>query len=256
MMRITDRKYFKEYQEKIGADLEGWFKNYQRIDEKLDLGYNTKASAVYSSNIEGNTVDVNSFMNSIIAKQDFKPKKEILEIEDLIKAYEFAQDHPLTEKNLLKAHKILSQTILIKGKRGVYRNDRMGVFDNTGLVYLAVEPQFVEENMELMLQDIQQLIKEELTVSQAFYHASLIHLKLAHIHPFWDGNGRTARLLEKWFLSAKINSRAWKLQSERYYKEHISTYYQTINLGVNYYERNYNKCLPFLEMLAKSLNQV
>jgi len=28
----------------------------------------------------------------------------------------------------------------------------------------------------------------------------MLHIWLAQIHPFTDGNGRAARLLEKWFL--------------------------------------------------------
>jgi Fic family protein len=32
----------------------------------------------------------------------------------------------------------------------------------------------------------------------------LIHLRLAQIHPFRDGNGRAARLIEKWFVAEKL----------------------------------------------------
>lgn len=252
-MTVTTEKYYPEYVETVGHQIDTWFDQYDFSTPKIDLGYNTKASAVYSSNIEGNSIDLNAFMNSITAQQNFKPRKEIQEIEDLVRAYEFAQAHPLTEQNFGKAHRMLTATLLVKGKRGEYRNDPMGVFDDTGLVYLAIEPQFVAEKMAAFFKDIQQLIAADLSISQAFYHASLIHLQLAHIHPFWDGNGRTARLLEKWFLATKINGRAWLLQSEKYYKEHLPAYYRNINLGVNYYELNYDKCLPFLLMLAESL---
>lgn len=254
-MRITEQKYLQAYLESVGKYLPTWFATFDFSNQKVDLGYRIQASAVYSSNIEGNTIDVNSYMNSIIAKETFKPRKELQEIEDLIKAYKFAKENELTEKNLLKAHKILSQTILIKDKRGKYRTDRMGVFDNTGLVYLAIESENVGSAMKELFKDIQTLLKQDLSLTETFYHASLIHLKLAHIHPFWDGNGRAARLLEKWFLSTKINSRAWYLQSEKYYKENLSAYYQNINLGVNYYELDYNKCLLFLEMLPQALKE-
>ncbi len=252
-MKLIDDTYLVPYQKEVGQKIDDWFEAYVAAPEKPEVSYITKASAVYSANIEGNSVDLNSFMNSIIAKEKFKPQKEIQEIADLIKAYEFAQDNALTEKNFLKAHTLLSQTILLKGKRGVYRNDRMGVFDSTGLVYLAIEPEWVAEKIKELFEDIAYLLKQDLTITAAFYYASFIHLKLAHIHPFWDGNGRMARLVEKWFLAAKINSRAWKLQSEKYYKENLQAYYQHINLGVNYYELTYDKSMPFLKMLAKSL---
>lgn len=254
-MRITAKKYLDKYKTTIGFDLKSLFDSIDFSDAKIDLGYRIKASAVFSSNIEGNNIDLNSFMNSIMSKEAFKPEKEIQEIEDLIAGYEFARENELTESNFLKAHKILSNTILIKDKRGKYRNDRIGVFDNTGLVYMAIEPEFVEEKMAELFSDIAVLSQEELNIEELFYHASLIHLKFVNIHPFWDGNGRSARLLEKWFLAEKINSRAWKIQSEKYYKEHLSEYYEAINLGVNYYELNYDRCVPFLALLANALKE-
>lgn len=252
-MRIIDDTYLNQYKEAFGGQVESWFTSHDFSDERIDLGYNTKASAVYSSNIEGNTIDVNSFMNSLLAGKHFKPHKEIQEIEDLIGAYEFAQANDLTEKTFLKAHKILAKTLLVKDKRGKYRTDKMGVFDDLGLVYLAIEPEYVPREMALFFEDIALLVRTELTLDQIFYHAALIHLVFVHIHPFWDGNGRSARLLEKWFLSKKINNRAWKLQSEKYYRDHLVDYYNHLNLGVNYYELKYDRCIGFLQMLPMCL---
>lgn len=253
-MRITTKVYFNDYQNQLGFDLESVFNSIDFNDKKVDLAYRIQASAVFSSNIEGNSIDLNSFMNIKLSNQLFKPKKEVQEIDDLIKAYEFAKANELTERNLLEIHRILSQTLLPEYRQGVYRNDKMGVFDENGLVYLAIEPQFVGKKMQELFADIETLLKQDLTLSELFYHASLLHLKFVHIHPFWDGNGRTARLLEKWFLSKKINSRAWKIQSEKYYKENLKAYYATINLGVNYYELKYEGCLDFLVMLGKSVS--
>jgi Fic family protein len=74
-----------------------------------------------------------------------------------------------------------------------------------------------------------------------------------HIHPFSDGNGRAARLLEKWFLAEKLGVKFWAISSEKYYKENQKDYYKNINLGVNFYELNYDKCIDFLEMLPKTI---
>lgn len=252
-MRLTDTKYFSDYQQQLGGKLKDWFSAYEFAAVAVDLSYRNNTSAVYSSNIEGNSIDVNSFMNAIVSKTKFKPSKDFSEIEDLVSAYEFAQRNELTEKNLLQAHKILSQTILIKDKRGKYRTDRMGVFDSSGLVYLAIEDQYLKERMKVFFSDIEALKANTLSLEEAFYHAAFVHLIFVHLHPFWDGNGRTARLLEKWFLSAAIGSKAWKIQSEKYYKENLSDYYRNINLGVNYYELDYDKSLPFLLMLPHSL---
>jgi Fic family protein len=252
-MRITERKYLAPYIEAIGHEIPILIQNFDFSDHKGAFDYMTKSSAVYSSNIEGNSIDLNSYMNYDMNKEKFKVGKEIKEIEDLIEAYQFAQKNNLNERNLLTCHKIYSETLLIKSKRGKYRIEQVGVFGKAGLAYMAIEPEFVEQEMKTLFDDIEALISSDLNKQEVFYFASLIHLKFAHIHPFRDGNGRAARLLEKWFIAEKLGRDFWKISSEEYYKVNQSKYYETINLGVNYYELNYDKCLGFLAMLPNCL---
>lgn len=252
-MRITERKYLETYIKSIGHELPMLIKNYDFSEAKGKFEYLTKSSAVYSSNIEGNSIDLNSYMNYELNKDKFKVGKEIEEIEDLIEAYEFAQNNRLNEVNFLNCHKIFSDTLLIRSKRGKYRIEQVGVFGKSGLAYMAVEPEFVEKEMKLFFEDIEKLISEELNEIEAFYFASLIHLRFAHIHPFRDGNGRGARLLEKWFIAEKLGHHFWKIPSEEYYKKNQAEYYNNINLDVNFYELKYDRCNVFLEMLPKCL---
>ena len=78
--------------------------------------------------------------------------------------------------------------------------------------------------------DIKYLLGSHLSQGEVFYYAALIHLIFVHIHPFADGNGRSVRLLEKWFLTSKLGREVWKLSSEAYYFEHRREYYENINL--------------------------
>ena len=87
------------------------FKNSMK---EQDFSYLTESSSVYSSNIEGNTLNVNSFMNAKLQKT---ASKEVEEIQNLIAAYDFAQNNGLTQQNFLNIHKISSQTLLIPSKR-------------------------------------------------------------------------------------------------------------------------------------------
>jgi len=252
-MIVTNKKYLAQYSELIGNQIPDLINNFNFSENNGGFEYLTKASAVYSSNIEGNSIDLNSYMNYELNKEKFKIGKEIKEIENLIKAYEFAQKNKLTENNLLLCHKIFSETFLIKSKRGIYRIEQVGVFSKTGIAYLAIEPEFVKKEMKLFFTSITELLNSSLTDIEVFYFASLIHLRFAHIHPFRDGNGRAARLLEKWFITEKLGHNFWKIPSEKYYKENQQEYYDTINLGVNFYELNYNRCMGFLKMLPNCL---
>lgn len=254
-MLPSNRKYYDEYSKSLGIDLESVINELKSNSSEFDLGYRIQASAVFSSNIEGNSINLNSYMNSLMSKRKFKPEKDLDKIDDLVAAYQYAMSNTLNHDNFLEAHRLISQNLLIQSKQGEYRNEKMGVFDSDGLVYLALEPEFVPAKMLEFFDDISELQIADLSIEEIFYHASLIHLVFAHIHPFSDGNGRTARLLEKWFLAQKIGEMAWGIQSEKYYKEHLSTYYDNINLGVNYYELDYDRCLPFLSMLVSSLGK-
>jgi Fic family protein len=100
----------------------------------------------------------------------------------LVTAYEFAQKNSLTEKNFLECHEFFSKTLVIKSKQGKYRNEKVGVFGQSGLVYLAIEPEFVIETMKEFFKDLDNLLKLNMSNSKSFYFASLIHLKFAHIH--------------------------------------------------------------------------
>ena len=108
--------------------------------------------------------------------------------------------------------------------------------------------------MKLLWQDIKLLKKKKLSYQEVFYFASFIHIVFVNIHPFEDGNGRSARLLEKWFISEKSGKKAWFMQSELNYYNHVSEYYKNLNLlGMFYHQLDYSKAMPFLLMLPKSL---
>ena len=131
-MNILEKKYFNQYQKKINIDLTICFNSLEKDFLKIDLEYLIGASAVYSSNIEGNSMDLNSFMNAKTLKQKAK-SKEYSEIIELVGAYDFARENKLTENNLLKAHEMLSKSFLIKSQRGKYRSDKVGIFNQHGL---------------------------------------------------------------------------------------------------------------------------
>lgn len=257
-LKFISSEYLDNYILKSNID---WLEVFHKLRSKSsftteDFEYYLIASSLYSSKIEGNTLDANSFFRNRGNKSSHK-KKEVQEIEDLVKAYKFASENNLNKTNFLESHKILSKTLLNVNLRGKVRKEQVGVRDSKTLkpVYLAVEPQFVNEELKKLFTDIAELLKRNLSYKEVFYYASLIHLWTAKIHPFMDGNGRSARLLEKWFLVSKLGLSAWSINSEKYYWDNRPDYYQNIALGYNYYALYWERCLPFLLMLPKALQE-
>jgi Fic family protein len=81
----------------------------------------------------------------------------------------------------------------------------------------------------------------------------MIHLCFVKIHPFADGNGRTARLLEKWFLASHLGTKAWYIASEKLYQTRLKSYYKNVDIGKTYESLNYDLSIPFLLMLPMAL---
>lgn len=167
----------------------------------------------------------------------------------------FAKSHALNEKNIKESRKLLSKHFLAKSHQGKFRTQNMYVSTEDGRIeYVAASPYEVEKEMAKLFHDIEALIQKEMSLEEVFFHAAMIHLVFVKIHPWNDGNGRSARLLEKWFLAEKLGPKAWFIQSEKHYYQHHQTYYNNIrDLGLEYQELDYSRAMAFLLMLPGSL---
>lgn len=219
-----------------------------------NFSFYTSVSSVFSSKIEGEDIDLDSYIKHKNFGIDFKPDYT-KKIDDLYKAYTFAKENNLTEKNLLAAHKILTENILDSHLQGVYRNTNMYVLTEDGKIeYVATSPFEVKKEIEKFFSELNELLSEDFEIEEVFFYAALIHLVFVKIHPMNDGNGRLARLLEKWFISEKLGGKSWFLQSEKMYYQNHQNYYQNIRqLGLEYETLNWEKSLDFLLMLPKSI---
>ena len=254
-LKILNGDYLNGYKKMLPVDIETAFARLKdKVQSVDDFRFYLANSAVHSSNIEGNTVSFDTYLKSSEFNLHLKTK-EIREIEELIAAYQFARENELMLDNILKAHEILTQSILIKKERGKIRKVKVGVRSEGRLIYLAVEPEFIKQELEKLFSDISILLKRKLTVSEIFYYAAYIHLVFVNIHPFVDGNGRATRLIEKWFLAKMLGENAWCITSEKNYWNNRKTYYRNLQIGVNYYEVKYEKSIPFLLMLPNALLQ-
>lgn len=206
-------------------------------------------SSVYSCKIEGENIDFDSFFKHKFLKVKFKPDYT-RKADDLYAAYDYIDDHPINFKNIQNAHAIITSNILPKSQQGLVRTNPMFVINSDDQIeYVAAPPEIVEPEIEKLFEDIELLKKSKLNPFEVFYYAALIHLVFVKVHPFQDGNGRTARLLEKWFLIEKIGQKAAAIQLEKNYYKKLKEYYLNIRkLGLEYEVLDYEKSLDFLLM--------
>jgi Fic family protein len=74
-------------------------------------------------------------------------------------------------------------------------------------------------------------------------------LVFVKIHPFQNGNGRSARLLKKRFLIQKFGEKATAIQLEKNYYVNLQKHYGNLRiLGIDYELLEYDKALDFLLM--------
>lgn len=247
---------FVEYQLSNKVDIEAAFSQLNKVElSPENFKFYTSISVISSSKIEGETLDVDSYLRHKMFDAEYLPN--LLEKpNDLYTAYEYAQKNILTFSNFLQTHKLLSEHLLPLKERGAIRKSDMIILEHNAnkIEYQAASASIVESEFKNFWQDVETLLNIDLSIDEVFYYASLLHLVFELIHPFSDGNGRVGRLLEKWFLASKIGECAWYIASEKYYYANVNDYYKSYRYLGNYYnEMDYSKSLPFLLMLPNSL---
>jgi Fic family protein len=254
-LKIISTDLLDAYQLQRRPDMEALFEGLQDAAISTDtFSFYTSVSSVFSSKIEGEEIDLDSYVKHKRFGIEFLPDYT-KKIDDLYDAYTFAQSHGLNEDNLAEAHRLLSKHIVASHQQGKIRTQNMYVSTPDGKIeYVAASPYEVPGEMQKLYADIAVLLNASLKVAEVFFYAAFIHLVFVKIHPFNDGNGRTGRLLEKWFLAQKLGANAWFVQSEKNYYQQHQTYYNNLRaLGLEYPELDYGKALPFLLMLPEAL---
>jgi len=256
--KILTSHLLDEFTEKVSESPLDKLSRVEKIDLPVDyFQFYKSVSSVYSSKIEGEDIDFDSFFKHKFLNVKFKPDYT-RKADDLYKAYDFIDNHELNLKNVQKAHTILSSKLLPKSQQGFIRTNPMFVINsNDQIEYVAAGPDIVKNETNKLFEDIDILLHRDLNPFEVFYYAAFIHLVFVKIHPFQDGNGRAARLLEKWFIIEKIGQLATSVQLEKNYYNKIKSYYSNLKKpGLEYEDLDYSKSLDFLLMTVTGINEV
>jgi Fic family protein len=254
-LQILSNNLMEQFQTAVSEKLDTIIEGLDKIETPVDyFRFYNSVSSVYSSKIEGEEIDFDSYFKHKFLNISYKPdytKKP----DDLFMAYEYIFGKELNFENLKKAHSILSANLLPASQQGLVRTNPMFVINSDDRIdYVAAEPSKLDAELKRLFTDIEFLLKAELSYEEILYFGSYIHIIFVKIHPFQDGNGRSARLLEKWFLIQKLGEKATAIQLEKNYYLNLQLYYRNLRiLGIDYELLDYSKSLDFLLMTVNGL---
>lgn len=205
-----------------------------------------------STSIEGNPLDANE-VRAVISSDKVLTKEEYAEIE--VQNYKNALDYidkrrhgntEITLEDVLELHRIITDKLLDKTRNGKIRKNPVYIENqNHEVIYTAIDASKVRSALEELLDWVK--------LSQFSVHpviiAGIIHFSVAAIHPFADGNGRTARALTSLFLALNQYDCNGALVLDSYYATDRKAYYAILQLltGKNYAFAIKSDLTPWLE---------
>jgi len=189
----------------------------------------------HGTHIEGNPLEQKE-VEKVLAGQKVSARdrdiQEILNYREVLKYIDSAKDEPISEKVLLKIHKLTTKKILPEGQSGNYRKIAVKVTNSaTGETsYLPPAPEEVVAQVRDFLFWLNQTTNEDI---HPVIKAAITHYCLAAIHPFTDGNGRVARALATLVLFKENYDIKKFFSLEEYFDRDADSYYHTLQQTSN-----------------------
>ena len=176
----------------------------QSPEKNYYLSSSLMEEAIYSSKMEGAST------TRVVAKEMLRKNKSPQNKAQQMIANNYTtiqyivehKDEPLTEESLLYIHRLMTEKTLDNPEdAGRFRtNDKVVVADmiDGDVVYTPPTfgdiPEFVESLCDFFNND------NPRTFIHPIIKGIIIHFMVAYMHPFVDGNGRTARALFYWYM--------------------------------------------------------
>jgi Fic family protein len=208
------------------------------VIEELRLRARVK-STHFSTRIEGNRLTLAETEQVVIEGRQFPGReRDMLEVQHYFEALAqvekwVEQGLPITEERIQKLH-----ALIYAGKRArptTYRDGQNVIRDGAGgLVYLPPEAQDVPG----LMSDLVSWIMRAEGDQPIPIIAGMAHYQFVTIHPYFDGNGRTARALATWILYRGSYDLGRFYSLEEFYIQDLQGYYDALvtHPHHNYYE--------------------
>lgn len=158
--------------------------------------------AIASSQMEG-AATTRVKAKEMIRKQQ-KPKNKdqqmILNNYDTIRYLSEHKDEKLTSAFLLEVHKMITnKTLDEEEKEGHFRlDDEVRVVDHLTGEVVHIPPTYL--TIEKNIKAVCTFVNDDSYYIHPIIKGIILHFMISYIHPFADGNGRTARALFYWYM--------------------------------------------------------
>ncbi len=194
----------------------------------------------YSTMIEGNRLTVEQIREVIELDEHIHGKeRDEREVKGYYAALEqleryVKEELSVTETIIKTFHALVMAGGSSRVKPTPYRDGQNVIRNGTNgkIVYMPPEAKDVPE----LMKELVQWIKNN-TALPCPIVAAIAHYQFATIHPYYDGNGRTARLLTTLILHHGGYDLKGVYSLDEYYAKNLTAYYQAISIGPshNYY---------------------
>lgn len=227
---------------------------YHNLDSKPHLRRNNRIKSIHSSlKIEANSLSIGAVKDVIDGRIVLGPEREIQEVKNAYEAYELIRSmNPYKIEDLLKVHGVMEKNLELEA--GSFRRGDEGVFNGDQCIFMAPPPHLVPG----LMTDLFTWMEKNNKKVHPLIMSAVFHYEFVFIHPFSDGNGRTARLWHTVILS-KWNSAFEYIPIESQIEKFQDGYYEAIaQCHVN---GNSNVFVEFLlkqidSILDKVINQI
>ncbi len=238
---VTDKmlNYVSRIMKKVGEA------NYfESLNKYPNLRRKSRIKSIHSSlAIENNQLSLFDVEDVINGKIVVGEQKDIQEVKNAYEAYEqIDKVDPYSLDDLKKVQGIL--TFLLEKDAGKFRNHGEAVYDGDIKIFVAPPHKLVPS----LMQKLFEWMDKNKDIINPLILSSVFHYEFLFIHPFSDGNGRTARIWQTVILAHWEKIFAY-LPIESMIKKNQNKYYKIID--------NCNKngnSTEFIEFMLKMIN--
>lgn len=197
-------------------------------------------STHYSTQIEGNRLTQEQVQDVVLEGGTFPNReRDEQEVRNYYRALDYVDILIENKAGLTERHIQTLHGFVMTGKEepSSYRDGQNVIRDSAsgGIVYMPPEAKDVSELMTELIEWIEK--EDESRELPIPIVAGLAHYQFATIHPYFDGNGRTARLLTNLLLHRAGYGLKGIYSLEEYYARDLGAYYEALTVGPshNYY---------------------